>query len=70
VRRWQDLAETFADCDADGDQRIDFAEFLQLLGNPDSEAQPAQPDAKFDEIDSDRNGATDRSDLMEWWRGS
>jgi len=64
-----DLDEQFDECDADGDQRIDFIEFSQLLENLGSEVPPERRQARFDEIDTDRDGAVDRREFMEWWRG-
>lgn len=65
-----DLDEQFDECDADGDQRIDFTEFSQLLENLGSEVPPDRRQARFDEIDADRDGAVDRREFMEWWRGA
>jgi Ca2+-binding EF-hand superfamily protein len=64
-----DLEEQFDECDADGDQRIDFAEFSQLLENLGPEVPPGKRRARFDEIDLDRDGAIVRSEFMQWWRG-
>jgi Ca2+-binding EF-hand superfamily protein len=63
-----DLAEQFDECDADGDQRIDFIEFSQLLENLGSEVPPTQRSAQFHAIDVDHDGAIDRREFMEWWR--
>jgi Ca2+-binding EF-hand superfamily protein len=64
-----DLDEQFDECDADGDQRIDFTEFSQLLENLGSEVPPDRRRARFAEIDVDRDGFIDRPEFMEWWRG-
>jgi len=63
-----DIEEQFDECDADGDQRIDFTEFSQLLENLGADIPAAQRRSRFDEIDSDRNGAIDRREFTEWWR--
>jgi Ca2+-binding EF-hand superfamily protein len=63
-----DLDEQFDECDADGDQRIDFTEFSQLLENLGSEVPPAQRRARFDAIDLNHDGAIDRREFMDWWR--
>jgi Ca2+-binding EF-hand superfamily protein len=65
-----DLDEQFDECDADGDQRIDFAEFGQLLENLGSELSPAQRRSRFDAIDVNHDGAIDRREFMDWWRGA
>ena len=48
-----DLDEQFDECDADGDQRIDFGEFSQLLDSLGSEAPTAQRRARFDQESRD-----------------
>jgi Ca2+-binding EF-hand superfamily protein len=63
-----DIEGQFDECDVDGDQRIDFAEFSQLLENLGADIPPTQRRSRFDEIDSDRNGAIDRSEFTDWWR--
>lgn len=65
-----DLDEQFDECDADGDQRIDFTEFSQLLENLGSSVPPSQRRARFDAIDANHDGAIDRREFMEWWRGA
>lgn len=63
-----DLAEQFDECDADGDQRIDFTEFSQLLENLGSDVPMAQRRGRFDAIDLNHDGAIDRNEFMQWWR--
>lgn len=65
-----DLEEQFDECDADGDARITFAEFSQLLENLGSEVPPERRRSQFDVIDLDHDGAIDRAEFMEWWRGA
>jgi len=65
-----DAAEQFDDCDADGDQRIDFTEFSQLLENLGSEVPPMQRRGRFDALDLNHDGVIDRREFMEWWRGA
>lgn len=65
-----DLQEQFDECDADGDGRIDFTEFSQLLENLGSEVPPERRRSQFDVIDLDHDGAIDRAEFMEWWRGA
>jgi Ca2+-binding EF-hand superfamily protein len=64
-----DCEEQFDECDADGDQRMDFTEFSQLLEKLGSEVPPASRRASFDTIDRDRDGAISRTEFMQWWRG-
>lgn len=65
-----DVDERFDACDADGDQRIDFTEFSELLESLGSEVPPAQRRARFNAIDTDRDGAIDRGEFMAWLRNS
>jgi Ca2+-binding EF-hand superfamily protein len=64
-----DLTEQFDECDADGDGRIDFTEFSQLLEHLGSEVPPEKRRAGFDAIDLDKDGAINMSEFVEWWRG-
>lgn len=64
-----DLQEQFAECDANGDGRIDFTEFAELLENLGSTVPPEKQRGHFDAIDLDRDGAIDRNEFLQWWRG-
>jgi len=65
-----DAEEMFDEFDADGDQRIDFTEFSLLLDNLGAEVPLAQRRNRFNAIDSDHDGAIDRREFLEWWRGT
>jgi Ca2+-binding EF-hand superfamily protein len=65
-----DIDEQFDECDANGDQRIDFTEFSQLLEQLGSELTMTQRRDRFAAIDTDRDGAVDRNEFMEWWRSA
>jgi len=65
-----DLHEQFDECDIDGDGRIDFTEFAQLLENLGSTVPSAKQRGHFDAIDLDSDGAIDRKEFMQWWRGA
>ncbi|MEO8063532.1 MAG: EF-hand domain-containing protein [Pseudomonadota bacterium] len=64
-----DFGEQFDECDVDGDQRIDFAEFSRLLDRMGSEVEMARRRGQFDRIDKDHDGLVDRSEFVEWLRG-
>jgi nitroreductase len=64
-----DAAESFGACDADGDGRIDFAEFSQLLEHLGLEGSSASYRNHFDGVDADRDGFIDRHEFVQWWRG-
>lgn len=65
-----DLDEQFDQCDADGDQRVDFTEFSELLERLGSEVPVGQRRARFDSIDTDRDGAINRREFTDWMRAS
>jgi len=62
-----DAEEQFDECDADGDQRIDFTEYSQLLDNLAADVPPAKRRNCFNAIDTDRDGAIDRREFIDWW---
>lgn len=68
-----DLAEHFGQVDADGDRRINFAEFSTLVENlsgddDDEELSLEERRIGFQEIDQDRDGAIDFHEFVAWWR--
>lgn len=65
-----DAEEQFDECDMDGDQRIDFTEYSQLLETLGAEIPPAQRRNRFNAIDTDGDGAIDRAEFMAWWGSS
>ncbi len=70
-----DLAEHFGQVDADGDRRINFAEFSTLVAildadDDDDELSLEERRIGFQEIDQDRDGAIDFHEFVAWWRES
>jgi Ca2+-binding EF-hand superfamily protein len=65
-----DLDEQFRACDRDGDQRIDFGEFTDLLARLGSLTSPRRRRARFEVIDTDRDGIISRGEFIEWLRQS
>ena len=64
-----DLAEHFGQVDADGDRRIDFAEFSRLVENLSDDDMPLEERRiGFREIDTDRDGVIDFHEFVAWWR--
>jgi Ca2+-binding EF-hand superfamily protein len=64
----RELHQAFTLADRDRDERIDAAEFEQLL--QDLEAGMSQQDLAigFAEVDTDHDGFIDRREFTEWWR--
>lgn len=61
-----DAEEQFDACDTNGDRRIDFAEYSQLLENLGLGLPPTQRRNRFNAVDSDGDGAIDRSEFIDW----
>ena len=64
-----DLEELFDDVDEDGDNRIQFPEFSQLLDDLGADMEYEEMRAGFRRIDSNHDGAIDFTDFVDWWRG-
>jgi Ca2+-binding EF-hand superfamily protein len=63
-----DLEELFDQIDEDGDQRIQFAEFSQLLDDLGADMQYEEQRTGFRKIDTNHDGAIDFKDFVDWWR--
>jgi Ca2+-binding EF-hand superfamily protein len=62
-----DIEEQFDSCDLDGDQRIDFTEYSNLMDSLGAEITPAQRRSRFNAIDTDHDGTIDRKEFLVWW---
>jgi Ca2+-binding EF-hand superfamily protein len=65
-----DAQEHFHECDLDGDHRIDFTEYSNLLDRLGVEMPSAQRRRRFDTIDTNRDGAIELTEFVAWWRSS
>ncbi len=67
ARELQELVEHFAHCDRNGDQRIDFAEFVELLENLEAGMSPEEIRIGFESIDRNGNGSISFAEFRGWW---
>ena len=67
ARDLQELVEHFELCDRDGDQRISYAEFVELLGNLEAGMSDEEMRLGFREIDANRNGVISFEEFRRWW---
>ena len=62
-----ELREDFVYNDGDGDGRIDYREFVELMGLLDEDLDEGACRIGFREIDSDRDGAIEFEEFVDWW---
>lgn len=63
----EDLRESFDYNDRDGDGRIDLGEFARMLDELDSGVDDDAARIGFAAIDSDRDGAIEFDEFVDWW---
>ncbi len=64
-----EMQEDFAFNDADGDGRITFEEFCDLLEDLEAEVSPEESLLGFHEIDTNGNGSISFDEFVAWWKG-
>lgn len=64
----KELSESFRYNDANKDGLIEFAEFVEMLGQLETDASDEEARIGFDEIDSDDDGAISFDEFVAWWR--
>lgn len=64
----QELSESFRYNDVNKDGLIEFAEFVEMLGQLDAEVSDTEARIGFDEIDTDDDGAISFDEFVDWWR--
>jgi calmodulin len=62
-----EIRDTYNRFDADGNGRIDLAEFRALLTELGAELDAAGIEVAFDTIDVDENGFIDYGEFSQWW---
>jgi Ca2+-binding EF-hand superfamily protein len=63
-----EIEETFARLDKDGDRSIDIEEFMALMLELDRYTSPTEMRARFDAIDQDRDGRVTFDEFRAWCR--
>ncbi|AMN46359.1 hypothetical protein ACG33_04405 [Steroidobacter denitrificans] len=62
-----ELRKEFASVDKNGDGRVSFEEFKQLLDGLESGLSEPEMRIGFREVDTDRDGRIDCREFIEWW---
>ena len=62
-----ELRETFRYNDPNGDGRIDFREFVNMLTDLQANVGSEEARIGFDEIDTDNDHAIEFEEFVEWW---
>lgn len=65
--RIAELREDFGFNDANGDGRIEYAEFVALLEDLEADMSEAEARLGFAEIDVDEDGSIDFDEFVRWW---
>jgi len=64
----KELSESFRYNDVNKDGLIEFAEFVEMLGQLEAEVSDTEARVGFDEIDVDDDGAISFDEFVDWWR--
>ena len=63
----KELSESFRYNDVNKDGLIEFAEFVEMLGQLEAEVSDEEARIGFDEIDIDDDGAISFDEFVAWW---
>lgn len=63
----QELKETFSHFDRDGNGKIDFGEFVELMAALEAGMRSEEARVGFDAIDIDRSGVIEFDEFHAWW---
>ena len=67
---YDELKESFEYNDSNDDGKIDFGEFVSMLDDLEADVAEAEARIGFRAIDSDRDGAIELDEFVEWWSES
>lgn len=65
--RLAELRESFQYNDRNGDGKIDFSEFLNMLEDLEANVEAGEARIGFDEIDTDNDQAIIFQEFVDWW---
>ena len=63
----QEIQEDFNQFDRDGNGKIDFGEFTELMDALDANLTGDQARLGFEAIDTDRSGQINFNEFLAWW---
>jgi len=63
----EELKEGFEFNDANGDGKIEFKEFVEMLKGLDAFGGHDEARVGFDSVDSDKDGLIDLDEFVAWW---
>ena len=63
----EEIRENFDHVDRDGDGKIDFGEFSELMDALDADLTAEQARLGFDSLDVDHNRQLDFNEFIAWW---
>lgn len=64
----KELSEGFRYNDTNKDGLLEFAEFVEMLGQLEADVSAEEARIGFDAIDTDEDGAISFDEFVEWWR--
>ena len=67
---YDELKESFEYNDSNDDGKIDFGEFVSMLDDLEADVGETEARIGFRAIDTDRDGAIELDEFVEWWSES
>ncbi len=67
---FEELEDSFRYNDQNGDGKIEFKEFVNMLTELEAGVSHGEAKIGFHEIDTDRDGSIELDEFIDWWRES